>query len=92
MQEIIAEIKPAAQKEHNHITDQSVEAVAPEYQRNRQFDVLRIKDRTELTVYISDIHVQKGIKSYRISKKNVYQQSAEKSDQKSCLFTAHKSE
>ena len=92
MHEIIAEVKSAAQKEHDHITDQSVEAVTPEYQCNRKFDILRIKDRTELTVHISDIHVQKGIESYRITEKNIYQQSAEKANQKSCLFTAHKSE
>lgn len=91
MHEVITKVKSAAEKEHNHIADQPVEAVAPKYQCNRQFNILRVKDGAELAVHISDIHVQKSIKSYRISKKNVHQQSAEKTDQKPCLLPAHKS-
>lgn len=62
-------MKTPSQKKHQNVTNQSIRNVADNNKRQRQLDILRIKDPAEFPVNKAYVHHDHGIKSQETSEK-----------------------
>ena len=60
-------MKTPSQKKHQNVTNQSIRNVADNNKRQRQLDILRIKDPAEFPVNKAYVHHDHGIKSQETS-------------------------
>ena len=91
MCKIISKLKLSAKHKHQNIAYNSIGQITYDNQRQRQADIFWVEYLTELAVSISYVHQQQCIKTEKTAEKDVIQQTAEKSGQKSFFLTTHKS-